>query len=164
MRVDGDHARAGCRAGRQQQPLPRTVAQRLLCDAVIVRVLTKGGASPLEVGRASRGPTAALLRALLLRDGGCAFPGCETAPRSARPTTSTTGKTAASPSWATSPPLPPPPPTRAPLPVAMSHRSCDGLPRFTDPDGIEHAANPTPLHHARTGRRIATRQRASASA
>ena len=41
-------------------PLPRPVAQRLLCDAVFVRVLTKAGTAPLDVGRGRRHPTTAI--------------------------------------------------------------------------------------------------------
>jgi hypothetical protein len=144
-------------------PLPRPVAQRLLCDAVFVRVLTKAGSVPLDVGRASRHPTTAIARALLLRDGGCAFPGCETPPRFCHahhihfwehggPTSL----------W------------NFVLVCRHHHRllhelkwrcridKVDGLPRFITPDGVELAANPTPLDHARTARRIAAKHRGRA--
>ena len=54
---------------------PQT-ARRLLCDAGIVPVLTDGEGAALDVGRKSRTIPAALRRALLVRDGGCRFPGC----------------------------------------------------------------------------------------
>jgi hypothetical protein len=53
-----------------------TTAQRLCCDASIVR-LTKGpDGSVLDVGRRTRTIPPALRRALEARDRGCRFPGC----------------------------------------------------------------------------------------
>jgi hypothetical protein len=143
-------------------PLPRPVAQRLLCDAVFVRVLTKAGSVPLDVGRASRHPTTAIARALLLRDGGCAFPGCETPPRFCHAHHihhwEHGGPTAL---W------------NFVLVCRYHHRllhelrwrchiAPDGRPRFTTPDGTQLPANPTPHDYARTGRQIAARQRRAA--
>ncbi|SDF46086.1 HNH endonuclease signature motif containing protein [Klenkia brasiliensis] len=55
-------------------------ARRLACDAAVTTVLVQG-AQVLAVGRARRFATTAQRRALLLRDGGCARPGCaETRP------------------------------------------------------------------------------------
>lgn len=170
--LDGDHHdECGCdlaRGGRASNavlaannlPLPRPVAQRLLCDAVFVRVLTKAGSAPLDVGRGSRYPTVAMLRALHLRDGGCAFPGCETPPRFCQAHHihfwEHEGSTGID---------------NLVLACRHHHRllhelrwrcridRSDGRPRFIAPDGTEHAANPTPLDHARTARRLAARTR-----
>jgi hypothetical protein len=52
-------------------------ARRLLCDCKIHRVITNGKSLPIDVGRATRTIPAALRRALVVRDRGCAFPGCD---------------------------------------------------------------------------------------
>jgi hypothetical protein len=54
--------------------------RRLACDARISRVITDGPSEILDVGRESRTATAAQRRALLVRDGGCVFPGCDRPP------------------------------------------------------------------------------------
>jgi hypothetical protein len=51
-------------------------ARRLACDAAVTAVVTDG-AQVLAQGRARRYATRAQRRALLMRDGGCARPGCE---------------------------------------------------------------------------------------
>jgi hypothetical protein len=50
--------------------------KRLLCDAGVVPVLEAGGRI-IDAGRKSRVVPAALKRALVSRDGGCRFPGCD---------------------------------------------------------------------------------------
>jgi hypothetical protein len=130
---------------------------------VFVRVLTKAGSVPLDVGRASRHPTTAIARALVLRDGGCAFPGCETPPRFCHAHHIH--------HWEHSGPT-----GLFNLVLVCRHHhrllhqrrwrchiAPDGHPRFTTPDGTQLPANPTPHDHARTGRQIATRPRAKAT-
>jgi len=51
-------------------------ARRLACDAAVTAIVTDG-AQVLAQGRARRYATRAQRRALLMRDGGCARPGCE---------------------------------------------------------------------------------------
>jgi hypothetical protein len=51
-------------------------ARRLACDAGVSRVLTAGPSHVLDLGRRTAVVPAALRRALAVRDGGCAFPGC----------------------------------------------------------------------------------------
>src|SRR4051812_19187306 len=51
-------------------------ARRLACDAAVTAIVTDGG-EVLAQGRARRYATRAQRRALLVRDGGCARPGCE---------------------------------------------------------------------------------------
>jgi hypothetical protein len=52
-------------------------ARRLACDAWLIPAVLDGEGQPLDVGRARRLFTPAQRRALILRDGGCAFPGCD---------------------------------------------------------------------------------------
>ncbi|MFF5052650.1 DUF222 domain-containing protein [Micromonospora sp. NPDC000663] len=59
---------------------PDTVRQ-LACDAAILPAVLGGAGLPLDVGRQRRLVTGPLRRALVLRDGGCAFPGCDRPPR-----------------------------------------------------------------------------------
>lgn len=54
--------------------------RRLACDAVIVPAVLGTASQPLDLGRTARTATATQRRALTLRDGGCAFPGCDRPP------------------------------------------------------------------------------------
>lgn len=53
---------------------------RLLCDADVCRVVTHGASRVIDVGRSERTATQAQRNALLIRDGGCVFPGCDRPP------------------------------------------------------------------------------------
>ncbi|MFG1654519.1 DUF222 domain-containing protein [Micromonospora sp. NPDC049275] len=55
--------------------------RRLACDAAILPAVLGGAGQPLDVGRQRRLVIGPLRRALLLRDRGCAFPGCDRPPR-----------------------------------------------------------------------------------
>jgi hypothetical protein len=55
---------------------PETV-RRLACDAVVLPAILGGASQVLDLGRQRRLFTGAVRRALNLRDGGCAFPGCD---------------------------------------------------------------------------------------
>ncbi|MER7586018.1 DUF222 domain-containing protein [Micromonospora sp. NPDC127501] len=59
---------------------PDTV-RRLACDATILPAVLDGSGHVLDVGRQRRLITGPLRRALVLRDRGCAFPGCDRPPR-----------------------------------------------------------------------------------
>ncbi|MBQ1012775.1 DUF222 domain-containing protein [Micromonospora sp. M51] len=59
---------------------PDTV-RRLACDATVLPAVLGGAGQVLDVGRQRRLVTGPLRRALVLRDGGCAFPGCDRPPR-----------------------------------------------------------------------------------
>jgi hypothetical protein len=50
--------------------------ERLLCDCDISRIVTGPNGLPLDVGRKRREPTPAIRRALVERDEGCRWPGC----------------------------------------------------------------------------------------
>jgi Domain of unknown function (DUF222) len=52
-------------------------ARRLACDAKVIPAVLGAASEPLDMGRASYTVPTALRRALVLRDGGCAFPGCD---------------------------------------------------------------------------------------
>lgn len=66
--------------GRDRKPLAAGELRRLLCDAEIMPVVLGGQSEILDVGQEKRLVTRAMRRALALRDGGCAFPGCEAPP------------------------------------------------------------------------------------
>ncbi len=55
-------------------------ARRWACDAKIIPVVLGGKSEPLDVGRAMRTVPLAIRRALVARDRGCAFPGCDRPP------------------------------------------------------------------------------------
>lgn len=57
-------------------PITADVARRIGCDAEVIPVVLGSRGEPLDVGRASRTVPAAIRRAVIIRDGGCAFPGC----------------------------------------------------------------------------------------
>ena len=54
--------------------------RRICCDAELIPAVLGGASEILDVGRAHRLVTPAIRTALTLRDGGCAFPGCQTRP------------------------------------------------------------------------------------
>jgi hypothetical protein len=61
-------------------PICGEAARRLACDALITRVITDGASQPLDVGRRTRTTPPAIRTALVTRDRGCAFPGCDRPP------------------------------------------------------------------------------------
>ena len=63
------------------EPLTPSTARRLLCDADLLPVVLGGPSEILDVGRSQRLVTPAIRAALELRDGGCAFPGCDQPPQ-----------------------------------------------------------------------------------
>ncbi len=61
-------------------PVPRSLVDRLCCDAAIGRVVRRGPSLILDLGRRTPVVSPALHRALAHRDGGCGFPGCDRPP------------------------------------------------------------------------------------
>jgi hypothetical protein len=61
-------------------PLSAEAVRRIACDAGITRIITNAHSVPLDVGREHRTVTTAQFAALVVRDGGCAFPGCTRPP------------------------------------------------------------------------------------
>ncbi|HEY3260315.1 MAG TPA: DUF222 domain-containing protein [Pseudonocardiaceae bacterium] len=52
-------------------------ARRIACDCKLVPVVLGANSEPLDIGRSSYTVSTAQRRALIVRDGGCAFPGCD---------------------------------------------------------------------------------------
>ncbi|MEU1745859.1 HNH endonuclease signature motif containing protein [Micromonospora arida] len=63
------------------QQLTAETVRRLACDATILPAVLGGAGQVLDVGRQRRLISGPLRRALVLRDRGCAFPGCDRPPR-----------------------------------------------------------------------------------
>ena len=63
------------------QRLTPTQTRRLACDAHLLPAVLGSHGQVLDVGQSRRLITGALRRALVLRDRGCAFPGCDRPPR-----------------------------------------------------------------------------------
>jgi hypothetical protein len=55
-------------------------ARRLACDCKVIPVVLGSNSEPLDVGRAMRIVPLSIRRALVARDGGCSFPGCDRPP------------------------------------------------------------------------------------
>jgi hypothetical protein len=62
-------------------PVSVAAARRIACDAAVLPAVLGGAGQVLDVGRERRLFTGPLRRALILRDGGCAHPGCDRPPR-----------------------------------------------------------------------------------
>ncbi len=71
---------AGRADGQYTGPLHLDDVHRLLCDTTVSRIVTDPAGIPIDVGRARRNPPARLRRALVARDQGCRFPGCDRPP------------------------------------------------------------------------------------
>jgi Domain of unknown function (DUF222) len=54
--------------------------RRIACDAIVQRIIVNSDGVPLDMGRATRTFTPDQYRAIMLRDGGCRFPGCDAGP------------------------------------------------------------------------------------
>ena len=61
---------------RARFALARAAALAAVCDAGIIPMVFDSPGRPLHVGRATRGFTPAMRRALAARDRGCTWPGC----------------------------------------------------------------------------------------
>ncbi len=57
-------------------PLHPQDVEKLLCDSSISRIVTGPDSLPINLGRARRVPSAAQRRAIVARDQGCRWPGC----------------------------------------------------------------------------------------
>lgn len=62
------------------RPLSAGELRRLCCEAELIPVVLGGSSEVLDVGRASRLATPEIKTALIARDGGCVFPGCDAPP------------------------------------------------------------------------------------
>ncbi len=78
QRLRDDAAHAGLIG--EDQPISAGELRRLCCDAEIVPVVFGVASEVLDVGRAKRLVSEGIRTALTVRDGGCAFPGCDVRP------------------------------------------------------------------------------------
>lgn len=60
--------------------IPASLARRLACDCNLIPAVLGSRSEPLDIGRKTRIVPTAMRRLLVLRDGGCAYPGCSTSP------------------------------------------------------------------------------------
>jgi 5-methylcytosine-specific restriction protein A len=60
--------------------LTSSTLRQLACDAAVVPMVLSNTGVPLDVGRLTRTVSGGLRRAVIVRDGGCAFPGCDRQP------------------------------------------------------------------------------------
>jgi hypothetical protein len=85
-----------------EQLISAVTARAIACDCKLIPVVLGSEGEPLDVGRAQRSALLGIRRALVARDRGCSFPAAVTVHRDcARPTTSSTGPTAALPPFRT---------------------------------------------------------------
>ena len=59
------------------EPITADTVRRVACDSAMTRVLLGPNSEPINVGRCTRTIPPALRRALVVRDKGCRFPGCD---------------------------------------------------------------------------------------
>lgn len=62
------------------EPISASTARRMACDADIIPVVLGAASQPLDIGRSQQSVPPHLRRALRVRDGSCAFPGCDRPP------------------------------------------------------------------------------------
>jgi hypothetical protein len=62
------------------EPITADTVRRIACDCAMTRVLLGPSSEPINVGRCTRTIPPALRRALVVRDRGCRFPGCDRPP------------------------------------------------------------------------------------
>ena len=72
----------GCASAMLDSGIPLSVGAtlRLLCDANVIPIVLGSHGEPLDIGRATRTIPTGIRRALVARDQGCAFPGCDRPP------------------------------------------------------------------------------------
>ncbi len=72
----------GCAPGMLDTGIPLSIeaVRRVLCDANVIPIVLGSHGEPLDIGRATRTIPAGIRRALVARDQGCAFPGCDRPP------------------------------------------------------------------------------------
>jgi hypothetical protein len=78
--VNWESIRGGLPSTEADVALTPSDVRRLLCEADVSRIVVGPDRVPLDVGRATRNPSKALRRAVVVRDRGCRFPGCDRRP------------------------------------------------------------------------------------
>jgi hypothetical protein len=73
---------AGCAPAMLDGGIPLSIGAtlRLLCDANVIPIVLGSHGEPLDIGRLTRTIPTGMRRALVARDQGCAFPGCDRPP------------------------------------------------------------------------------------
>jgi hypothetical protein len=81
--MDYDRLRAGVAAGTLDDggQVSPAIVRRMACDAGVIPATLKGAGQVLDMGRERRLFSGHLRRALVVRDRGCSFPGCDRPPR-----------------------------------------------------------------------------------
>jgi hypothetical protein len=79
LTVDAEALKAGAGTGELDHvgPVRSAVVRQLACDASVMRVVMAGRSEPLDVGRRTSVVPPAVRRAVIVRDRGCRFPGCD---------------------------------------------------------------------------------------
>ncbi|QUQ66825.1 HNH endonuclease signature motif containing protein [Kutzneria sp. CA-103260] len=62
-------------------PMDAASARRIGCDSKVMRVVLGAKSEVLDIGRTARTIPTSIRKALIIRDKGCAFPGCQRRPR-----------------------------------------------------------------------------------
>ncbi len=76
-----DQLRAGLPGhGPDQALIPAGTLRQMACDANLIPIVLGSRSEVLDIGRSSRTIPAKIRRALIQRDHGCAFPGCDRPP------------------------------------------------------------------------------------
>jgi hypothetical protein len=66
--------------GPAGEPVCAETARRMACDAGVIPAVLGSNGEPLDIGRLTRTIPTGIRRALILRDRGCRFPGCDQPP------------------------------------------------------------------------------------
>ncbi len=83
MSLESLQAKAvGCAPATLDSGIPLSIGAtlRLLCDANVIPIVLGSHGEPLDIGRLTRTIPTGMRRALVARDRGCAFPGCDRPP------------------------------------------------------------------------------------
>jgi hypothetical protein len=78
--LGGETAGHDVRAEQSDVGFTPTDIGELLCDARLSRIVLGADSIPLDAGRAVYAPSKAVRRVVVVRDGGCRFPGCSRRP------------------------------------------------------------------------------------
>lgn len=76
----GDTTPGGVAELARTGPIPAAEIRRLLGDATLTRIVVDAEGLPLDVSRSTRTVPVGVWKALVARDGGCTWPGCDAPP------------------------------------------------------------------------------------